>query len=143
LLKVDGPWLTTYIGIGIGCMIIICSAGLIRRMIGAHKPDENGETPPEAMMSIVCIGAICIPVGELWFAWYGFPSVQPAVRRPQANGALRTCYPTTIHWAWSIAAGIFFGAGNGAVFIYAGNYLAHSYGIYAASAMAGNAVVRS
>jgi hypothetical protein len=38
---------------------------------------------------------------------------------------------------------VFFGAGNGAVFIYAGNYLAHSYGIYAASAMAGNAVVRS
>jgi hypothetical protein len=51
---------------------------------------------------------------------------------------LRTCYPTTIHPAWSIAAGILFGAGNGAVFIYSGNYLAHSYGIYAASAMVSN-----
>lgn len=29
------------------------------------------------------------------------------------------------------------------MFIYASNYLVHSYGIYAASAMAGNAVVRS
>lgn len=113
----------SFSGIGIGCMIVICSSGLIRKMINAHAKDENGETPPEAMMSVVCIASICIPLGQLWFAW--------------------TCYPTTIHWAWPIAAGIFFGAGNGAVFIYAGNYLAHSYGIYAASAMAGNAVVRS
>lgn len=59
----------SFSGIGIGCMITICSAGLIRKMISAHKKDENGETPPEAMMSVVCIGAICIPVGELWFAW--------------------------------------------------------------------------
>ena len=74
-------------------------------------------------MSAVCIAAILIPVGELWFAW--------------------ACYPISIHWAASIAAGIPFGAGNAGVFIYASNYLVHSYGIYAASAMAGNAVIRS
>ncbi len=33
--------------------------------------------------------------------------------------------------------------GNCGVFIYASNYLVHSYGIYAASALAGNAVLRS
>lgn len=33
--------------------------------------------------------------------------------------------------------------GNAAVFIYATNYLVHSYDIYAASALAGNAVLRS
>ena len=33
--------------------------------------------------------------------------------------------------------------GNCAVFIYGSNYLVHSYGIYAASALAGNAVLRS
>jgi hypothetical protein len=49
----------------------------------------------------------------------------------------------SIHWALPIAAGIPFGFGNAAVFIYAGNYLSYSYGIYAASAMAGNAVMRS
>lgn len=92
-------------------------------MINAHKKDSNGEVPPEAMMSVVCIAAILIPLGELWFAW--------------------TCLPAHIHPAISIAAGIPFGAGNGAVFIYASNYLVHSYGIYAASAMAGNAVIRS
>ena len=104
-------------------MLTIVSAPLIRRAINAHKPDEFGVVPPEAAMAAVCTGAILIPVGELWFAW--------------------TCLPTSIPWAVSIAAGIPFGAGNAAVFIYASNYLVHSYGIYAASAMAGNAVIRS
>jgi hypothetical protein len=113
----------SFLGIGIGTMMVICSATPIRKMINAHKRDAEGNVPPEAMMSIVCIAAILVPVGELWFAW--------------------SCYPTKIHWAISIAAGIPFGFGNGAVFIYAGNYLAYSYGIYAASAMAGNAVMRS
>ena len=56
----------------------------------------------------------------------------------ESCGLLGPAYPTSIHWAVSIAAGIPFGCGNGAVFIYASNYLVHSYGIYAASAMAGN-----
>jgi hypothetical protein len=105
-------------------MITICSAKPIRLLIECHKKDPaTGEPPPESMMAPVVIAAFLIPIGELWFAW--------------------TCYPTSIHWSISIAAGIPFGAGNGAVFIYASNYLVHSYGIYAASAMAGNAVVRS
>lgn len=116
----------SFLGIGIGTMVTICSAKPIRLMIEAHKPDpasSTNEPPPEAMMSVVCIAAVLIPVGQLWFSW--------------------TCYPTSISPIASIAAGIPFGAGNGAVFIYASNYLVHSYGIYAASAMAGNAVVRS
>lgn len=113
-----------FLGIGIGTMITICAATPIRKMIEAHKPDpKTGQVPPESMMSVVCIAAVLIPVGQLWFAW--------------------TCYPISIHWSISIAAGIPFGCGNGAVFIYASNYLVHSYGIYAASAMAGNAVMRS
>jgi hypothetical protein len=113
-----------FVGIGIGSMSIIVLEPLIRRMINSHKPDpETGEPPPEAMMSIVCIAACLTPIGQLWFAW--------------------TCVPKSIHWAAPIAAGIPFGAGNTAVFIYASNYLVHSYGIYAASAMAGNAVIRS
>jgi hypothetical protein len=93
-------------------------------MINAHKPEPGTKKPPpEAAMSIVCIAAILCPIGELWFAW--------------------TCVPASIHWSIPIAAGIPFGAGNTAVFIYASNYLVHSYGIYAASAMAGNSLVRS
>lgn len=113
-----------FCGIGIGICITICCASPIKKMIDAHEKDPvTGKVPPEAMLSVICIASVLIPAGELWFAW--------------------TCLPVSVHPAISIAAGIPFGAGNVAVFIYASNYIVHSYGIYAASAMAGNAVVRS
>ncbi|KAJ6187069.1 hypothetical protein N7519_001977 [Penicillium mononematosum] len=84
---------------------------------------ETGKPYPEAMVAFVCICATIIPVGELWFAW--------------------TCSPASIHWIVPTLAGIPFGAGNTGVFIYASNYLTHSYGMYAASALAGNSVIRS
>ena len=105
-------------------MSIIVLEPLIRKLINSHAPEPGTSTPPpEAMMSIVCIAALLVPLGELWFAW--------------------TCVPASIHWAVPIAAGLPFGAGNTAVFIYASNYLVHSYGTYSASAMAGNTVIRS
>lgn len=114
----------SFLGIGMGSFITTFVEPLLRRMINNHSPDpETGKPPPEAMISVVCIAAVLIPVGQLWFAW--------------------TCSPATIHWIIPILAGIPFGAGNTGVFIYASNYLTFSYGIYAASAMAGNAVVRS
>ena len=112
-----------FCGIGVGSLITIISEPLIRKMINAHAPDpETGKPPPEAMVSVVCIASILIPVGEIWFSW--------------------TCTPN-VHWILPILAGIPFGAGNAGIFIYASNYLVHSYGIYAASALAGNAVLRS
>ena len=112
-----------FLGIGTGSTIIIVSEPLIRRMINAHKKDPTtGKVYPEATMSIVCIAALLIPAGQFWFSF--------------------TCAPPT-HWIWPILAGIPFGAGNGAVFIYASNYVVGSYGIYAASAMASNTVMRS
>lgn len=112
-----------FCGIGLGSLLVILSEPLIRRMINAHKPDpETGKPPPEAMVSVVCIASILLPLGELWFAW--------------------SCTPN-VHWIVSILAGVPFGAGNCAIFIYGTNYLVHSYGIYAASALAGNAVLRS
>jgi hypothetical protein len=119
------PGLTglSYLGIGIGGVITILSEPLLRRMINAHPKDPaTGKPYPEAMVSVVCIAAVCIPVGEMIFAW--------------------TCTPD-VHWIAPLIAGIPFGAGNCGVFIYASNYLVHSYGIYAASALAGNAVLRS
>ncbi|KAA8566455.1 hypothetical protein EYC84_009018 [Monilinia fructicola] len=93
-------------------------------MINSHKKDpETGKVPPEASVSVICIAAILCPIGQLWFSW--------------------TCVPITIHWIWPILAGIPFGAGNTLVFIYGTNYLAGSYGIYSASALAGNSMFRS
>lgn len=69
------------------------------------------------------IGAILTPIGQLVFSW--------------------TCLPTSIHYIVPIAFGIPFGMGNTLCFIYGTNYLAGAYGYYAASALAGNAVMRS
>ena len=59
------------------------------------------------MVSVVCIAAILSPVGQLWFSW--------------------TCLPP-VPWIVPILSGIPFGMGNTAIFIYASNYLAQSYG---------------
>jgi len=113
-----------FIGIGVGTMLAIVTEPLARRIVNIHKKDpETGRVPPEASISIVCFASILCPIGQLWFSW--------------------TSVPITIHWVWPILAGVPFGAGNCLVFIYASNYLAGSYGIFSASALAGNAVIRS
>jgi hypothetical protein len=113
----------SFVGIGVGVLIAISLEPLFRRVINAHRKDpETGTVPPEAMVSIVCLGATLLAVGQLWFSW--------------------TCGPH-VHWIVPILAGVPFGAGNACVFIYASNYMARSYGIYAASALAGNMVLRS
>jgi len=113
-----------FVGIGIGSMIAILSEPLLRRLINSHARDpETGRVPPEASASVMTIGAVLTPIGQLVFSW--------------------TSLPVTRHWAVPIAFGIPFGCGNTLSFIYGANYLAGAYGIYAASALAGNAVMRS
>ena len=112
-----------FIGIGTGSLIAIASEPLIRRMINSHKNDpDTGRPQLESVMSIECIAALLIPLGQLWFAW---TSALP------------------VHWIWPILAGIPFGAGTILVFIYGVNYLVNAYGRYAASALVGNTVTRS
>ncbi|KAK6086921.1 MFS transporter [Seiridium cupressi] len=121
-----GPGISglAFIGIGTGTMMVILGEPLLRRIINSHPKDPaTGKVPPEATARVMIIGAILTPIGQLVFSW--------------------TCLPVTIHWAIPIAFGIPFGAGNTISFIYGSNYLAGAYGIYAASALAGNAVTRS
>ncbi|RYP41919.1 hypothetical protein DL767_000656 [Monosporascus sp. MG133] len=121
-----GPGISglAFLGIGIGTMAAICAEPFWRKLINMHPKDPvTGKVPPEATARVMIIGAVLVPVGQLAFSW--------------------TCLPETIHWAVPIAFGIPFGAGNALSFIYGVNYLAGAYGIYAASALAGNAVTRS
>ncbi|KAL1858190.1 hypothetical protein Daus18300_010072 [Diaporthe australafricana] len=121
-----GPGQTglSFIGIGIGTLVAIFLEPLWRKIINSHAKDpETGRVSPEASASIMCIGAVLTPIGQLGFSL--------------------TCVPTTIHWAIPIAFGIPFGCGNTLCFIYGSNYLAGAYGYFAASALAGNAVMRS
>lgn len=105
-------------------MIAILAEPLWRRLINSQPKDPaTGRAKPEATALVMSVGAVLTPVGQLVFAW--------------------TCLPTTIHWAVPVAFGIPFGMGNTLSFIYGTNYLAGAYGIHAASALAGNAVMRS
>lgn len=123
-----------FVGIAAGTLLAIVLEPLWRRIINnSSKRDSDddddtgtgGSRPaPEATALVMSIGAVLTPLGQLVFSW--------------------TCLPRTIHPALPIAlAGIPFGMGNTLSFIYGSNYLAASYGIYAASALAGNAVIRS
>lgn len=93
-------------------------------MVEAHKPDpKTGRLLPEAGISIICLAACLAPLGQLWFAW--------------------TCEPATIHWAVPIAARIPFGCGTTMVLIYGSSYISGTYGVYAASAMVGNNLMKN
>lgn len=112
----------SYCGIGTGTAISVALEPLIRRIIALHPRDPpTGRPAPEAAVFAVCIGGMLIPIGEFWFAWTARPPV---------------------HWICAILAGLPFGLGNGLVFIYAMNYLAGSYTVYAASALGGNSIIR-
>lgn len=113
-----------FVGIGLGTLMAIFAEPLLRRLINSQPRDpRTGKAPPEATALVMAIGAVLTPIGQLGFSW--------------------TSLPVTIHWAAPIAFSIPFGIGNGLTFIYGANYLAGAYGIYAASALASNAVIRS
>jgi hypothetical protein len=77
---------------GIGTVTGIVCEPLWRRIINSHAKDpETGAVFPEATASIMILGAILSPIGQIVFAW--------------------TCLPDTIHWAIPIAFGIPFGLG--------------------------------
>lgn len=121
-----GPGISglAFVGIAIGNMIGILGEPLIRRIVNAQPRDPvTGKVQPESTALVMAIGSVFAPIGQLVFAW--------------------TCLPASIHWAIPIAFGIPFGMGNCICFIYSSNYMAGAYGIYAASALAGNAVIRS
>ncbi|KAA8911554.1 major facilitator superfamily domain-containing protein [Sphaerosporella brunnea] len=121
-----GPGLSglAFLGIGVGTTLAVAIEPLSRKIYNLHSVDpETGKRPPEARILIIAISAIIIPLSLLCFAW--------------------TCVPRHIHWIWPILAGIPYGLGNTIVFLHANTYLVTSYDVYAASAMAGNAVVRS
>lgn len=114
-----------FLGIGAGTLISIFMEPVWRRVINSSskRDPETGRASPEATALVMSIGAVLTAIGQLAFSW--------------------TCLPASIHPVVPIAFGVLFGMGNTLSFIYGSNYLAGAYGIYAASALAGNAVMRS
>lgn len=77
---------------------------------------------PEATVPLIFVGGLLVPVGMLLFALTASPPNSAVV---------------------AILSGVPFGMGNMLVIIYVTNYLASCYGPHAASAIAGNAVMRN
>jgi glucose uptake protein GlcU len=77
---------------------------------------------PEARLQPAMIGGVLLPVGLFIFAWTTF---------------------TYIHWIVSIIGSAFFGIGQVLLFISLINYVIDSYTVFAASALAGNAIMRA
>ena len=85
--------------------------------------DGNGDLVPEAQLPAACFGALLLPPALFWFGWTG-------------NYA-------SIHWIVPTLAGLFLGFGIYTIFLQLMNYIIDSYLMFAASAIAGNTMLRS
>ncbi|KAL6719033.1 hypothetical protein ACLMJK_003268 [Lecanora helva] len=80
-----------------------------------------GKAKPEGRLQPAMIGAVLLPIGLFWFAWSTYPQ---------------------IHWIVSILGGAVFGFGQVLLYISLTNYIVDAYTVYAASALAANAILR-
>ena len=80
-----------------------------------------GKAKPEGRLQPSMIGAVLLPVGLFWFAWTTYPHV---------------------HWIVSILGSSIFGFGQVLLYISLINYVVDAYTVYAASALAANAILR-
>ncbi|WYZ38372.1 hypothetical protein EsH8_III_000286 [Colletotrichum jinshuiense] len=112
-----------FLGIMVGILTALAySAADNLRYQKVLRRNAPGQTPPEARLLPCMVGSVFIPAGMFWFAWTNAPSV---------------------HWMASISAGAFFGFGLVLVFFGVTTYLVDSYTVYAASVLAGSAVLRA
>ncbi|KAK1991415.1 major facilitator superfamily transporter, partial [Colletotrichum falcatum] len=113
-----------FLGVFVGISLVLATEPLLRKLVNRQpKNPETGQLEPEAVVLLICIGAVLEPVGQLSFAL--------------------TSLPVEIPFYWSVLSGVPFGYGFGLVFIYGTSYISKVFGMYATSASAGNLVFRS
>ena len=112
-----------FLSVGLGMILAIPFFGYLDKFYSKAMQSNGGRQPePELRLPSAMVGAFAIPIGMFWFAWTNSPKV---------------------HWMVSVAAGMPFGFGMVLVFLSITNYLVDAYTIFAASALAANAVLRS
>ena len=113
-----------FLGIGVGLLIgnAINPFGNIYYRRAAKLAGPGGSVPPECRLPMACVGAVMLPIGLLIFAWTSTPNV---------------------HWIVPIMASAPFGCGFLLIFTGMNMFLIDSFRLYAASALAANAVMRS
>ncbi|KAJ5555715.1 hypothetical protein N7535_008148 [Penicillium sp. DV-2018c] len=107
------------IGQILGCAYSILDDGRYKKVADRTA---YGRPPPEARLIPAMVGAVTLPIGLFWFAWTNFPR---------------------IHWIVCEIGTVLFGFSHVSIFLSVVNYLVDGYTIYAASALAGNAVIRA
>ncbi|CEQ42964.1 SPOSA6832_04837, partial [Sporobolomyces salmonicolor] len=126
-----------FIGVGVG-MVLACVANLwdnkryVRNLVA-----NGGSLPPEARLPMCCVGGCALPIGLFWRS----PITSPHKPSNNLNRFAWTTLPS-VHWIVPIIASAPFGFGMVLVFLSMMSYLVDAYLMYAASALASNAVLR-
>lgn len=107
-------------GIAVGTLIASAINIPVSRRFA--KKAQAGTGSPEVRLQPAMVGGLLIPLGLFWFAWTSYP---------------------TVPWPASVVGSMFFGIGMVIVWTSVNNYLTDAYKIYAASALAGQVVLRS
>ncbi|WEW55571.1 hypothetical protein PRK78_001002 [Emydomyces testavorans] len=113
------PYFGMIVGQLIGGMSIILSQPWYARKLAAN----HNVTVPEWRLPHVIVGGIAFSAGLFWFGWAG--------------------YKASIHWIVPTLSGILTGFGLLVIFLQSLNYIIDAYLLFAASAIAANALLRS
>ena len=111
-----------YLGLGIGFVIGQATLSWYLDWHLQNRQRNQGHATPEDRLPPLAVGALLIPVGLLWYGWTA-----------QAH----------LHWIMPIFGTGLIGIGVLYAFLPIQLYLVDSFGIYAVSALAAKAVVRS
>ncbi len=112
------PFLGLMVGVMAAVGINLQNQPQYRRAVEKNK----GRAVPEARLPPMVTGGWLFVIGLFWFSWTANPS---------------------IHWAVPTVATCFIGAGFNTIFQQCINFLVDTYGLYAASAVSANTVLRS
>ncbi|KAL1953491.1 hypothetical protein VTO42DRAFT_2770 [Malbranchea cinnamomea] len=113
------PYFGMIVGQLIGGMsIILCQPWYTRKLVA------NDNVPvPEWRLPHVMVGGVAFAIGLFWFGWSG--------------------YTESVHWIVPTLSGISTGFGLLVIFLQSMNYIIDAYLLFAASAIAANALLRS
>ncbi|KAL9639818.1 MAG: hypothetical protein Q9164_000683 [Protoblastenia rupestris] len=111
----------SYIGVMVGQILSMLTYILMEISYQRKVARNPAKATPEGRLDPALIGSVLLPIGLFWFAWSTYPSV---------------------HWIVSVLGGGVFGFGQVLLFISLINYVVDAYTVYAASALAANAILR-
>ncbi|KAJ8607713.1 hypothetical protein MRB53_040101 [Persea americana] len=118
----DGEIGLAFLGILVGALITLPPFWWFLHVHTEPKFDENGDLTPELRLPPACVGGFCVTICLFWFGWTARPSV---------------------HWIVPIIGSGLFSIGAFLLFNSVLNYIGDAYPKYAASAFAGNDLMRS